>query len=133
MSVAAPATTDLAVAAELFRILSDPTRLRILGILARKPHNVTDLRKRLKIPQPTTSHHLNQLRRFDLVASRRAGKQVVYSLGSCIRAHDNGLILETCVTGIRLELSLAPVDAATQFGADRTAPIAQALAKVWPV
>lgn len=134
ISPPAPAVADPAGAADLFRILSDPTRLCILAILARKPHNVTDLRKRLCIPQPTTSHHLNQLRRFDLVASRRAGKQVIYSLGPCLHADGDGCLhLDTCVPGTRLELSLRPDAGATRPPTDRAAAVAQAVAKAWPV
>jgi DNA-binding transcriptional ArsR family regulator len=123
------ATTDIAAAADLFRILSDATRLRILAVLAGKPHNVTDLRKRLGVPQPTTSHHLNQLRRFDLVTSRRAGKQMVYSLGPCIHTDGDGsLLIETCVPGTRLKLFLRP-----NAAAERVPAVAQAVASAWPV
>lgn len=126
---AMPGPADIAAAAELFRILSDATRLRILAALARKPHNVTDLRKHLGVPQPTTSHHLNQLRRFDLVTSRRAGKQIVYSLGLCIRTDgDGGLRIETRVPGACLELSLRP-----DMEAGRMPPLAQGVTRAWPV
>ncbi len=64
----------------LLRTLSDPTRLRLLGVLQQGECNVTDLCKRLGLPQPTVSHHLGLLRSAGLVANRRDGKQVFYSL-----------------------------------------------------
>jgi len=66
--------------ARIFRILGDPTRLRILMLLSDGPRNVSDLCKRLKMPQPTVSHHLGLLRMGELVDTRRNGKQVFYSL-----------------------------------------------------
>ncbi|MHC4415983.1 MAG: ArsR/SmtB family transcription factor [Planctomycetota bacterium] len=64
----------------LLRTLSDPTRLRLLGILQHGERNVTGLCRQLGLPQPTISHHLGLLRSAGLVANRRSGKQVFYSL-----------------------------------------------------
>lgn len=66
--------------ARLLRTLSDPTRLRLLGLLQDGEQNVTALRRKLGLPQPTVSHHLALLRSAELVANRRDGKQVFYSL-----------------------------------------------------
>ncbi len=66
--------------ARFLRTLSDPTRLRLLGILQDGEQNVTALRRKLALPQPTVSHHLALLRSAGLVANRRDGKQVFYSL-----------------------------------------------------
>ena len=67
-------------AVRLLRTLSDPTRLRLLGVLQRGEHNVTGLCRSLELPQPTISHHLGLLRSAGLVSNRRDGKQVFYSL-----------------------------------------------------
>lgn len=67
-------------AVRLLRTLSDSTRLRLLRVLQRGEHNVTDLCRELGLPQPTVSHHLGLLRSANLVANRRDGKQVYYSL-----------------------------------------------------
>lgn len=64
----------------LFKLLSDKTRLAILQILGDGEMNVTALCRRLKLPQPTVSHHLGLLRMNRLIANRRSGKQVYYSL-----------------------------------------------------
>ena len=66
--------------AGLFRILSDPTRLRILLLLADGERNVSDLCRKLGAPQPTVSHHLGLLRMGELVTTRRSGKEIFYSL-----------------------------------------------------
>ena len=66
--------------ASLFKLLSDKTRLAILQILCEGELNVTSLCRRLKLPQPTVSHHLGLLRMNRLIANRRSGKQVYYKL-----------------------------------------------------
>ncbi len=64
----------------LLRTLSDPTRLRLLSALQDGEHSVTALCDQLQLAQPTVSHHLGRLRSARLVANRRDGKQVFYSL-----------------------------------------------------
>lgn len=66
----------------MLRTLSDPTRLRLLAILQEGEQSVTALCDELQLAQPTVSHHLGRLRTARLVANRRAGKQVFYSLNS---------------------------------------------------
>ena len=66
--------------AGLMRLLSDPTRLRVLGLLQPGEMNVTSLCNELGLAQPTVSHHLGLLRTARLVRTRRDGKQVFYSL-----------------------------------------------------
>ncbi|HUU90122.1 MAG TPA: metalloregulator ArsR/SmtB family transcription factor [Phycisphaerae bacterium] len=65
--------------AQGFGLLSDPTRLGILSLLAKGPKNVTALCKALGLKQPTVSHHLGLLRMGRLVINTRQGKSVVYS------------------------------------------------------
>lgn len=69
----------------LFKLLSDKTRLAILQILCDGEMNVTALCRRLKLPQPTVSHHLGLLRMNRLIANRRSGKQVYYQLHDRVR------------------------------------------------
>ena len=68
---------------ELLRAAGEPTRLRILNLLRRRDFCVCDLRAVLDLPQSTVSRHLAALRHASLVADRRAGNRVVYSLASC--------------------------------------------------
>jgi ArsR family transcriptional regulator len=64
----------------LLRTLSDPTRLRLLAVLRHGELSVSALCDKLHLAQPTVSHHLGRLRTARLVANRRDGKQVFYSL-----------------------------------------------------
>lgn len=67
-------------ATQLFKLLSDPTRLTILQQLAGGEVNVSTLCRRLDLPQPTVSHHLGLLRANSLIDNRRDGKQIFYRL-----------------------------------------------------
>jgi ArsR family transcriptional regulator len=70
--------------AELFRLLSDRTRLSILQLLSGGETNVGKLCEQLELPQPTVSHHLALLRLNGLINNRRSGKQVFYKLNGRI-------------------------------------------------
>lgn len=63
------------------KLLSDPTRLRIVYYLTREAElNVTQICRRVVQSQPAVSHHLALMRTLGLVASRRSGRQIFYSL-----------------------------------------------------
>ena len=69
--------------AQVFKLLSDETRLRILFYLALSENrelHVTDLCQRLGQSQPAVSHHLALLRVSGLIESRREGKHNFYSV-----------------------------------------------------
>jgi ArsR family transcriptional regulator len=67
--------------AQVFKLLSDETRLRILLYLAQNHElHVTDLCNRLGQSQPAVSHHLALLRVSGLIESRREGKHNYYSV-----------------------------------------------------
>jgi len=66
---------------QVFKLLSDETRLRILLHLSRERElHVTALCSRLGQSQPAVSHHLALLREADLIEPRRDGKHNYYSL-----------------------------------------------------
>jgi ArsR family transcriptional regulator len=67
-------------AAELFKALSDPTRVRIVGLLAHTELCVGDLCLVLGMSQPAVSHHLGILRALRIVTARKEGKHVFYTL-----------------------------------------------------
>jgi ArsR family transcriptional regulator len=56
---------------ELLKVLADPTRLRIAGLLAQRELCVCDLEDLLGISQSMTSHHIGVLRRAGLLIQRR--------------------------------------------------------------
>src|ERR671916_483329 len=67
--------------AQVFKLLSDETRLRILLYLAQSGElHVTELCNRLGQSQPAVSHHLALLRVSGLIESRREGKHNFYSV-----------------------------------------------------
>jgi ArsR family transcriptional regulator len=63
-----------------FAAFSDPTRLRILHLLRGGEMCVGDLVTILDMPQPTVSRHLAYLRRSALVATRKGGLWMYYSI-----------------------------------------------------
>lgn len=69
--------------ASIFRalkVLGDPTRIRILRLLAKEELAVAELQEILAAGQSTVSSHLAQLRQAGLVEDRKTGKSVRYSL-----------------------------------------------------
>ena len=70
---------DHAVAlADLFRLLGDPTRLKIVVSCLRTPLAVSDIAERLGLSVSLVSHHLRLLKGARLVRADRQGKQVYY-------------------------------------------------------
>jgi ArsR family transcriptional regulator len=66
--------------AELFKALSDPTRVRIISLLAHTEMCVGDLHLVLGMTQPAVSHQLRILRSMRIVAARKEGRHVFYTL-----------------------------------------------------
>lgn len=75
LSRSATAPLDL-----LLRALADPTRLRLLNLIADREICVCYLVEILRMSQPKVSRHLAYLRRAGMVASRRDGKWMHYRL-----------------------------------------------------
>jgi DNA-binding transcriptional ArsR family regulator len=71
---------DVAGLSELFKVLADETRTRILHLLSQRELCVCDMALVLEMSLPAISHHLRLLKVMRLVAYRRDGKQVFYSL-----------------------------------------------------
>ncbi len=68
-------------AAERFRLLSDPTRLRLLNELDLESEvSVGEIADRAGVGLSNTSRHLHQLERAGLVARRRAGTTILYRI-----------------------------------------------------
>ena len=66
--------------ADLFKALADPTRIRIISLLAHTELCVGDLCLVLGMSQPAVSHHLRTLRNLTIVSARREGQHVFYTL-----------------------------------------------------
>jgi SAM-dependent methyltransferase len=72
----------ISASVRVFKALSDPTRLRLLGLLAGEELNVAEMCEVLGQPQPTVSRHLAVLRESGLLKDRRDGPWVYYALGT---------------------------------------------------
>lgn len=75
-----PRDDEFIEAAVLFQQLSDSTRLKILWMLIHAELCVYDIAKALDMSAPAVSHHLRSLRQLGIIAYRREGKHVFYSL-----------------------------------------------------
>ena len=64
----------------VFKALGDPTRRRILELLCDRDLTPTEILRELNVTQPTLSHHLDILKRANLVTSEREGQFIRYSL-----------------------------------------------------
>lgn len=74
---------DSARYAELFKVLAEPTRLRILSHLAAAgcgPVSVNDLSALVGLSQPTVSHHLKLMTHASLLERHREGRTVVHTV-----------------------------------------------------
>jgi ArsR family transcriptional regulator len=67
--------------AEMFRLMSDPTRLRIILASLDAPVSVGDMAEGLNISASLVSHHLRLLRAARLLQAERRGRQVFYVVG----------------------------------------------------
>ena len=66
--------------ADLFKALADPTRVRIISLLAHTELCVGDLCLVLGMSQPAVSHQLRLLRNLRIVNGRKDGRHVFYTL-----------------------------------------------------
>lgn len=64
--------------ADLFRLMGDTNRLRIILACLHDPISVSDIAEMLGLSQSLVSHHLRLLRAARVVRSERRGKQVFY-------------------------------------------------------
>jgi ArsR family transcriptional regulator len=79
---------DAGVLAGHLKVIADPARLRILGLLRQHgPMAGRDLVPLLGLAQPTVSHHLGILRDAGLIEDRPAGRETVRVLcvDACVR------------------------------------------------
>ena len=71
-----------AAACALMKVLSNPDRLMLLCELSEGERNVGELQETVGVVQPTLSQQLAVLRDEELVATRREGKNIYYSVAS---------------------------------------------------
>lgn len=69
---------QVTVAADTLKLLSDPTRLKILWALLHGEHSVGELAEHIQAQPPAVSQHLGKLRIAQLVKVRREGNKMFY-------------------------------------------------------
>ena len=84
-----PSEDDLFELAELFKVFSDSTRIRIMCALSETEMCVYDIAELLGASQSAVSHQLRLLRASHLVRTRRDGKNIFYALDD---AHVDAII-----------------------------------------
>ncbi|RLJ62033.1 ArsR family transcriptional regulator [Lacinutrix venerupis] len=68
----------------LFKALNDDTRRQILELLKEKDRTAGEIADAFNISKPSISHHLDILKRADLVSSKKKGQFVEYSINTSI-------------------------------------------------
>jgi ubiquinone/menaquinone biosynthesis C-methylase UbiE/DNA-binding transcriptional ArsR family regulator len=77
---------------DILKTLSDPTRLRLLALVAREELSVAELQEILGMGQSRISSQLALLRQVNLVSDRREGKKAFYSLRTSLPAKTIALV-----------------------------------------
>ena len=70
---------------DIFKQLSDPTRVRIFWLLSHREECVINIAALLDMSSPAVSHHLRSLAQSGLIESRRCGKEVYYKAGDTMQ------------------------------------------------
>ena len=86
-----PGGERLAIAASVFQMLAEPTRLHLLWTLAQGDADVTTLSLNTEASRTSVSQHLAKLRLAGLAVSRRESRHIVYSMPD---GHLRRLVLE---------------------------------------
>ena len=87
-----PTAAQVEMAVSTLALLADPTRLRILWLLARADREVGVLSELTGASPSATSQHLAKLRLAGLVSMRKAGRQHIYAAHG---SHIRGLVNES--------------------------------------
>ena len=86
---------DPSLVADLFRQLSDPSRMRIFWILCHCEECVINLSAMMEMSSPAVSHHLKLLKSAGLIVSRREGKEVYYKAAESEKVHEMHRMMES--------------------------------------
>lgn len=68
----------------LFKALNDETRRKIIELLKKGDMDAGAIANKFEISKPSISHHLDILKRADLITSEKKGQHIVYSLNTSI-------------------------------------------------
>lgn len=98
-----PGQDECTQAAEIFKQISDPSRLKILWLLCHCEECVRNIAAAMDMSDPAVSHHLKLLRKSGLIESRRDGKEVYYKLADTEQAK---LVHHVCEEMFRISCPL---------------------------
>ncbi len=68
----------------IFKALNDETRRKIVELLKEKEMNAGEIADKFNISKPSISHHLDILKRADLITSEKKGQFIEYALNTTI-------------------------------------------------
>ena len=77
--------------ANIFQMISDSTRLKILWLLCHSEDCVTNIAAAIEMTAPAVSHHLRLLKNAGLIVNRKEGKETYYTLAKteeAVLVHD---------------------------------------------
>ncbi len=89
-----PKPENFRVIADIFKLLSDSSRVRIFWLLCHCEECVVNISALVDMSNPAVSHHLRQLRDNGLIVSRREGKEVYYTAADTEQAQALHHIIE---------------------------------------
>jgi len=69
---------------DIFKALNDATRREILELLKHKDLSAGEIADAFNISKPSISHHLDILKRADLITSEKNGQFIIYSINTTI-------------------------------------------------
>ena len=98
-----PSQEECIQAADMFKQISDGTRLRILWLLCHCEACVSNIAAVMEMSDPAVSHHLKLLRRSGVIVSRREGKEMYYKLADTAQAQ---LVHRACEDMFRIACPL---------------------------
>ncbi|MBS1659902.1 MAG: winged helix-turn-helix transcriptional regulator [Bacteroidetes bacterium] len=68
----------------VFKALNDPTRREILELLRKKEMTAGEIAEKFSISAPSISHHLELLKRAQLIEAEKKGQFIIYSLNTTV-------------------------------------------------
>ena len=89
-----PRQEAFAAAAEMMKLMSDYTRMRLFWLLCHCEECVVNLSAMMNMSSPALSHHLKLLKACGLIAGRREGKEVYYRAVNSPEANALHLMIE---------------------------------------
>ena len=69
---------------DIFKALNDPTRREILELLKSKDLTAGEIATHFNISKPSISHHLDILKRADLITFEKKGQFIIYSVNTTV-------------------------------------------------